>query len=132
VNIRVLTAALVVVLLAPAAALAQSVQAFSNPIVNIPGKTLAAVVVNYAPGGKTPPHHHAGSAFITAYVLEGSIRSQVDGGEIRVLHAGESFTEAPGAHHTISENASATEPAKVIAIFVVDTKDTPLTIPDPR
>ncbi len=101
--------------------------AFNETIPNVPGKSLIAIVVDYAPGGTTPPHHHAASAFITGYVLAGEIRSQVDGGEVRVFHAGESFTEQPGAHHTISENASKTKPAKLLAIFVVDTGDTNLT-----
>ena len=79
--------------------------------------------MSYPPGGKTPPHHHARSAFVTGYVLSGSIRSQVDDGKVPVVHAGESWSEAPGAHHPISENASATEPAKRLAIFVVDTDD---------
>jgi quercetin dioxygenase-like cupin family protein len=98
--------------------------AFREVIENLPGKTLIGVVVNYPPGGATPAHHHARSAFITAYVLSGSIRSQVDNGKVQVFRAGESWTEAPGAHQQISENASATEPASLLAIFVVDSNDT--------
>ena len=105
--------------------------AFNNPIPNIPGKSLLAVVVSYPPGAKNKAHHHAPSAFITAYVLEGAVRSQVDDGPVKVYHAGESFTEKPGAHHRISENASATEPAKMLAIFVLDTGAAPLSTPDP-
>ena len=105
--------------------------AFNNPIPNIPGKSLLGVVVSYPPGGKNKSHHHAPSAFITAYVLEGAVRSQVDGGPVKVYHAGEYFTEKPGAHHMVSENASATEPAKMLAIFVLDTGQQPLSIPDP-
>jgi quercetin dioxygenase-like cupin family protein len=97
--------------------------AFREVIQNLPGKSLIGVVVNYPPGGATPAHHHARSAFITAYVLSGSIRRQIDNGEVQVFRAGESWTEAPGAHHQISENASATEPASLLAIFVVDTND---------
>jgi quercetin dioxygenase-like cupin family protein len=104
--------------------------AFQEAIPNIPGKSIIAAVVTYPPGGKTPPHRHARSAFIVGYVLSGSIRSQVDGGEAKVFHAGESFSEAPGANHTISENASATEAAKLLAIFVVDTNDKELTTID--
>jgi mannose-6-phosphate isomerase-like protein (cupin superfamily) len=77
--------------------------------------------------GKTPPHRHARSAFVTAYVLSGEIRSQVDDGKVQVFKAGESFSEPPGALHRISENASTTEPAKLLAIFVVDSNDTELT-----
>lgn len=106
--------------------------AFDYPIPNIAGKSLLAVVVDYPPGARSAPHHHAPSAFITAYVLEGAIRSQVDDGPVRVYHAGESFTENPGAHHRVSENASATKPAKMLAIFVLDTGERPLSIADPH
>ena len=104
--------------------------AFSEAIPNVPGKSMIAVVVTYPPGGKTPAHHHAHSAFVTGYVLSGAIRSQVSGGEIKIFHAGESFSEPPGARHDISENASATEPAKLLAIFIVDTQDANLTTID--
>jgi quercetin dioxygenase-like cupin family protein len=132
--IRLLT--LCLALFAAVPALAQPAQkptpyAFNNPIPNIPGKSLLAVVVNYAPGAKNKSHHHAPSAFITAYVLQGAVRSQVDDGPVKVYHAGEYFTEKPGAHHMVSENASATEPAKMLAIFVLDTGAQPLTTPDP-
>jgi quercetin dioxygenase-like cupin family protein len=90
----------------------------------MPGKSLIGVVVNYPPGGATPAHHHAPPSFITAYVLSGAIRSQVNDGKVQVFHTGESWTEPPGAHHQISENASATEPASLLAIFVVDANDT--------
>src|SRR5262249_43545190 len=68
-------------------------------------------------------HYHADSAFVTGYVLSGSIRSEVNDGKTQVFHAGEHWTEQPGAYHPISENASATEPASLLAIFVVDTTD---------
>ncbi|MBC8748253.1 quercetin dioxygenase-like cupin family protein [Paraburkholderia sp. WC7.3g] len=58
-----------------------------------------------------------------SYVLSGAIRSRVDNGAERIYHAGESWTEKPGAHHRVSENASTTEPAKLLAIFVADTND---------
>jgi quercetin dioxygenase-like cupin family protein len=103
--------------------------AFDNPIPNIPGKSLLGVVVSYPPGGHSAPHRHAPSAFITAYVLEGAVRSQVDDGPVRVYRAGEYFVEKPGAHHMVSENASQTEPAKMLAIFVLDTGSKPLSMP---
>ena len=100
--------------------------AFSEDIANVPGKKLVAVIVDYPPGGKTPSHRHAKSAFITGYVLSGAIRSQVDQGPAKIYKAGESWTEAPGAHHVISENASPTKPAKLLAVFVVDATDAEL------
>jgi quercetin dioxygenase-like cupin family protein len=96
--------------------------AFQQPILNVPGKTMTAIVVDYAPGGKSPSHRH-GSAFVVGYVLQGAIRSKVNSGEEKVYHAGESWVEAPGAHHMVSENASDTEPAKLLAIFVADHDD---------
>lgn len=108
------------------------VPAFAYPITNIPGKSLIAAVVNYAPGAKTPSHSHAKSAFIAAYVLSGSIRSQVAGGPVQVFKAGQSWTENPGDKHAISENASATEPASLLAIFVVDSTESELTTIDKR
>ena len=92
---------------------------------------MVAIVVTYSPGSKSPSHHHASSAFIYAYVLSGAIRSQVDDAPAKVYQTGEGFYELPGSHHRISENASNKEPARLLAIFVVDSKDKPLTIPDP-
>ena len=105
--------------------------AFVEPIANVPGKTMTALIVDYAPGGKTPAHRH-GQAFVVGYVLSGAIRSQVDGGETHVYHAGEHWTEKPGAHHTVSENASDTEPARLLAIFVADSKDKDLVTVDKK
>jgi quercetin dioxygenase-like cupin family protein len=103
---------------------------FERAIPNIPGKSLVAVVVDYAPGGASHPHTHAKSAFIYAYVVSGAVESQVNDGPKRVYDAGQSFYELPGAHHAVSRNASATEPAKLLAVFVVDTDDKALTTPD--
>jgi quercetin dioxygenase-like cupin family protein len=103
---------------------------FSHAIPNIPGKSLVAVEVTYPPGGASEPHRHAKSAFIYAYVVSGEIESRVDDGPTRAYKAGETFYELPGAHHRVSRNASKTLPAKLLAVFVVDTGDQPLTTPD--
>jgi quercetin dioxygenase-like cupin family protein len=97
---------------------------------NVPGKSLVAQTVSYPPNAQSVAHHHASSAFIMAYVIAGAIRSQVEGEPARVYQAGETWSEAPGAHHTISENASPTEPAELLAVFLVDTGDGPLTTND--
>jgi quercetin dioxygenase-like cupin family protein len=102
---------------------------FEQAISNIPGKSLVAVVVDYAPGGASPSHSHAKSAFIFGYVLSGKIESQVNDGPKRVYRAGESFYETPGSRHPVSRNASKTAPAKLLAVFVVDTDDKQLTTP---
>jgi quercetin dioxygenase-like cupin family protein len=103
---------------------------FERAIPNIPGKSLIALVVSYPPGGKSPSHRHAGSAFIYAHVLSGAIRSQVDDEPAKVYRVGENFYEVPGSHHRVSENASDREPASLLAVFIVDSKDNPVTIPD--
>jgi quercetin dioxygenase-like cupin family protein len=103
---------------------------FSHAITNIPGKSLVAVEVLYPPGGASLPHTHAKSSFIYAYVVSGSIASKVDDGPERVYRAGQSFHEEPGSRHPVSRNASKTKPAKLLAVFVVDSNDNPLTIKD--
>jgi quercetin dioxygenase-like cupin family protein len=103
---------------------------FSHPISNVPGKSLVAVEVSYPPGGASAPHRHSDSAFIYAYVVSGRIASQVEGQPEHMYRAGESWYETPGAHHLISRNASKTEPAKLLAVFVADTGDNALTTPD--
>jgi quercetin dioxygenase-like cupin family protein len=104
---------------------------FERAIPNTPGKTLIALEVTYAPGGKSPSHFHPKSAFIYAHVTSGAIRSQVGDGPVEVYQAGEGWYEDPGSHHKISENASATEPAKLLAVFVSDPGET-LVIPEQK
>jgi len=102
---------------------------FEQAIPNIPGKSLVAQFVDYAPGGASASHAHAKSAFVFAYVLSGEIESQVNDGPKRVYRAGESWYETPGSIHRVSRNASKTEPAKLLAVFVVDTEDKKLVTP---
>lgn len=101
----------------------------NEPIPNLPGKRLISLIVDYPPGASSVPHRHARSAFIYACVLTGEIRSQVDDGPVRVYRPGESWTESPGAHHRVSANASDTEPARLLAVFIVDATDEQLTVP---
>jgi quercetin dioxygenase-like cupin family protein len=114
----------------PAQELEQVQTVFEHAIPNIAGKRLLALVVTYPPGGTSPAHRHAGSAFIYAHVLSGAIRSQVDDAPATVYRVGEGFYEVPGAHHRVSENASDRDPASLLAVFIVDATDQPLTIPD--
>jgi quercetin dioxygenase-like cupin family protein len=103
---------------------------FDQELPNVPGKSMRAVLVEYGPGAGSPSHRHPSSAFIYARVLEGAIRSKVNDEPERTYKAGENWTEKPGDHHQVSHNASDTEPAKLLAIFVVDTGDTKIVIPD--
>ena len=90
----------------------------SYALPNVPGKRVTIVRVFYGPGGFTRPHKHAGS--VTAYITKGEIRSQLGGGAVETFKVGQSFFEPPGSTHLVSANASATEPAELIAVFVAD------------
>ena len=102
---------------------------YDHVLPNVPGKSIKGVLVEYPPGGTSPAHTHPSSAFIYATVLEGEIRSQVNDGPVKVYHAGENFSENPGDRHMVSENASATKPARLLAVFVVNSSETVLTTP---
>ena len=105
---------------------------YQHALPGVPGKSIKGVLVEYGPGGHSPPHTHARSAIIYATVLEGAVRSKVNDAPEKTYRALESWTELPGDHHLVSANASDTEPARLLAVFVVDTQDTELTVPDPK
>jgi quercetin dioxygenase-like cupin family protein len=90
----------------------------SYALPNVPGKRVTIVRVFYGPGGFTRAHRHAGS--VTAYITKGEIRSQLAGGPVEIFKVGQSFFEPPGATHLVSANASDTEPAELVAVFVAD------------
>lgn len=114
---------------APKAKNAKVTIVYQHELPNVPGKTIKGVLVEYDPGGSSPGHTHAKSAFIYATVLEGAIRSQVNDGPVTTFNAGQSFSELPGDRHAVSANASNVKPAKLLAVFVIDTNETELTIP---
>jgi quercetin dioxygenase-like cupin family protein len=105
---------------------------FAHDLPNVPGKAMFAFEVDYPAGASSPAHTHPKSAFIYAYVLSGAIVSAVDGETPRTYRAGEGWYEAPGAHHRVSRNASATQPAKLLAVFVMDPTEQQLVIPEPQ
>ncbi|HEY3950321.1 cupin domain-containing protein [Phenylobacterium sp.] len=109
---------------APAAAQA----IMTREIPNAGGLQMTEVKVTLAPGQIGHPHHHGG--FLVAYVLKGTVVSQVEGEPEHTWHVGDSWIENPGAHHVVSRNGSATEPAEFLVVFVAP-KGTVLTTPDP-
>ena len=102
---------------------------YEHALPNLPGKSIKGVLVEYGPGASSSAHMHAKSAFIYATVLEGAIRSSVNDGPVVTYRTGESFSEMPGDRHSVSENASQSAPAKLLAVFVVDTDEKELTTP---
>ena len=91
---------------------------FAYDLPHLPGQKVTGVLVEYGPGESSPPHHHTDQGSVVAYVIEGAIRSKVNDGPVTVHQAGESWVEPPGAAHAESANASATEPARLLAVFV--------------
>ena len=87
---------------------------------------LSVLELEYPPGGKTDPHFHSGPVFV--YVLEGAIASEIPGKPEAVYTRGQSFYEAPKGVHSVSKNASETEPAKALVVFLNEAA-TPLTVP---
>ena len=84
-----------------------------------PGKVLTSQIVHYPPGGASKAHRHDADVF--AFVLSGRIRSRTEGhGDAKVYQAGEGRFERRGEHHVVSENASKTEPASMLVVFVHD------------
>ena len=96
------------------------------PPVNLDGWSVTAVEVSYGPGEQSAAHSHPGITI--AYVLEGEIRSQVGDEPERTYTVGQMFFENPGQLHAVSRNASATRPAKLLALLLAE-KGKPLTTP---
>src|SRR3954468_16520483 len=90
----------------------------SHALPDIPGKRVTVVRVTYGPGGFTPPHRHGGT--VTAYITKGQIKSQLDERPVEKICVGYFFFEPPGAIHYVSANASNTDWAELIAVFVAD------------
>src|SRR5438128_4569720 len=102
---------------------------YEHALPNAPGKSMKGVLVEYGPGVASTAHTHPKSAFIYATVLEGAIRTSVNNGPVVTYRTGQNFSEMPGDRHTLDENASKTEPAKLLAVFVVDTDEKELLTP---
>ncbi|HLG49151.1 MAG TPA: cupin domain-containing protein [Reyranella sp.] len=90
----------------------------SYAIPDMPGKRVTVVRVTYGPGGFTPPHRHGGT--VTAYITKGQIKSQLNDGPVEIFNVGQTFFEPMGTIHRVSANASNTEWAELIAVFVAD------------
>ena len=85
-------------------------------LADMTGKEATVLTVDYAPGTASEPHVHPGSVF--AYVLEGAVVSQLEGGEPITYTRGQSWYESPKKPHVVSKNASKTEPAKLLVFLL--------------
>jgi quercetin dioxygenase-like cupin family protein len=95
------------------------------PNVSMDGWEVTVSYVDYPPGRVGQVHHHAG--FVLAYVLEGAVITKISGQEQRTYRKGELFFEPPGSTHEVSNNASPTEPARLLAMIFAK-KGVPLTM----
>jgi quercetin dioxygenase-like cupin family protein len=95
---------------------------FQRALPNLEGKTFTSVIVEFPPGPSAAPHRH-GEAFVWAYVLAGTMRIKFNDEPNRTYREGESWFEEPSTHHVIAQNASTTEPAKVLTVFISNTGD---------
>ena len=98
----------------------------TKDLAGIAGKEVKMLTVVYAPGASSAPHKHNAQTFV--YVLEGSLVMQVKGGNEVTLGPGQTFYESPEDIHTVSRNASSTQPAKFLVFFVKD-KGAPNSVP---
>ena len=81
-----------------------------------PLRDISLIEVTYPPATGSPPHLHANG--VMAFVVSGSIVSKVGDGAEQTFHAGDAWWEPPAAIHRVSRNASSTEPATLLAIYV--------------
>jgi quercetin dioxygenase-like cupin family protein len=95
---------------------------FQTDLPDIEGREAVVLEVEYPPGVASASHRHNAHTFV--YVLAGTVVMQVAGGEPQTLVAGQTFYESPDDVHTVSRNASDTEPAKIL-VFFIKMKDAP-------
>jgi uncharacterized protein YbjT (DUF2867 family)/quercetin dioxygenase-like cupin family protein len=90
----------------------------SKDLAEFPGKEIVMYTVEFPAGFSTPIHRH--NAYVSLYVLEGSVVMQVRGGQEATLTPGQSFYEGPNDIHVVSRNASSTKPAKLLVFLIKD------------
>ena len=101
---------------------------FQTDLPDIEGREAVVLEVEYPPGVASASHRHNAHTFV--YVLEGTVVMEVAGGEPQTLVAGQTFYETPDDIHSVSRNASDTEPAKILVVFVKQ-EGAPMTVPAP-
>jgi quercetin dioxygenase-like cupin family protein len=83
---------------------------------DVPGKQISVVIVEFAPGAGNSPHRHPGSTI--AYVLEGTVISQVYPDKPVTYRTGQCWYELPMHTHRVARNASKTRPARILAVLI--------------
>lgn len=101
---------------------------FQTDLPDLEGREAVVLEVTYPPGVASASHRHNAHTFV--YVIEGSVVMAVAGGEEKTLVAGQTFYESPSDIHSVSRNASETEPARILVVFIKN-DGAPMTVPAP-
>ena len=93
-----------------------------QPLSDLPGREVRITLLDRDPGNSSPPHHHPGRHTF-GYVVEGNYELGINGQPTRMLKAGDTFYEPPGAVHSMSRNASPDKRLKIVVFMVADQKN---------
>jgi len=115
-TLKITVAGLLFVFSVPAFSQATVDSVFQTDVANATNQEIVVLEVNYAAGNDSPVHRH--NAHTIVYVLEGKVIMQVEGSEPQTLGPGDVFYENPDDIHSMSRNASDTEPAKILVFFL--------------
>ncbi len=96
----------------------------NTPLAGIAGKEANVVLFAVAPGWKIDNHSHPGHVFV--YMLQGSIKIEVEGEPTRVIRPGDVLYEIPD-RNMVANNISSTEGARFL-VFQVGDIGKPLTV----
>jgi quercetin dioxygenase-like cupin family protein len=97
-------------------------QILAQPLADLPGREVRISLLDRGPGSSSPPHRHPGHHTF-GYVMEGTYEFAIDGQPPRLLKAGDTFYEPPGAAHSTSRNASTDQRLKILVFMVADQKN---------
>jgi quercetin dioxygenase-like cupin family protein len=103
-------------------------QILSQPLSDVPGREVRMSLIDRAPASASPPHRHPGHHTF-GYVIEGTYEFAIDRQAPRLLKAGDTFYEPPGAIHSTSRNPSTDQRVKILVFMVADQKN-PTTVPE--
>lgn len=89
-------------------------------------RNVQAAVIELGPGATAPRHRH--DVAVLAYVLEGVVENQFDGGPVLIHREGDSWWEAPGTVHDVARNASRGARARLLVVYIGE-EGKPATVP---
>jgi quercetin dioxygenase-like cupin family protein len=79
-------------------------------------RNVQASLIELGPSAAAPRHRH--DVAVLAYVLEGTVENQFDGGATQTHKVGDSWWEAPGTVHDVARNASKTARARLLVVYI--------------